>query len=135
VHIIDWYPTLIKLANGTLDQKLPLDGKDIWPVLTSHARTPHEAILCAQSPNRVAIRMGDWKLVQVSAKEDESKAKKVKKKNEAASSERLELYNLVSDIGESKNLATSAPERVALMRSKLNEMLKDAVPLGEPRQQ
>lgn len=135
VHVVDWYPTLVKLANGRLDQKLPLDGRDIWPVLTSQARTPHEAILCAQSPNRVAIRMGDWKLVQVSTKEDESKAKKVKKKNEAASSERLELYNLVSDIGESKNLATNEPERVALMRSKLNEMLKDAVPLGELRQQ
>jgi arylsulfatase A-like enzyme len=135
VHVIDWYPTLVKLAKGTLDQKLPLDGKDIWPVLTLQARTPHEAILCAQSPNRVAIRMGDWKLVQVSAKEDESKAKKVKKKNEAASSERLELYNLASDIGETKNLATSEPERVALMRSRLNAMLKDAVPLGEPIQQ
>jgi arylsulfatase A-like enzyme len=135
VHVIDWYPTLVKLANGTLDQKLPLDGKDIWPVLTSQARTPHEAILCAQSPNRVAIRMGDWKLVQVSAKEEESKSKKVKKKTEAASSERLELYNLASDIGESKNLATSEPERVAMMRSTLHEILKNAVPLGEPIQQ
>jgi arylsulfatase A-like enzyme len=134
VHVIDWYPTLVKLAKGTLDQKLPLDGKDIWPVLTLQARTPHEAILCAQSPSRVAIRMGDWKLVQVSRNE-ESKPKKVKKKAEAASSERLELYHLASDIGETKNLAISEPERVALMQSKLNEMLKNAVPLGEPIQQ
>jgi hypothetical protein len=79
--------------------------------------------------------MGDWKLVQVSAKEEESKSKKVKKKTEAASSERLELYNLASDIGESKNLAISEPERVAMMRSTLHEILKNAVPLGEPIQQ
>jgi hypothetical protein len=70
----------------------------------------------------------------VSTKEDESKTKKAKKKNEAASSDRLELYNLASDIGESKNLAMSEPERVTLMRSKLDEMLKNAVPMGEPVQ-
>jgi arylsulfatase A-like enzyme len=134
VHIVDWFPTLVKLANGKLDQKLALDGKDIWPVLTSKARTPHEAILCAQSPNRAAVRMGDWKLVQVSKSEDDSQSKKAPKKNNAASSERLELYNLALDIGESKNLAGSESERVALMRSKLDEMLKNAVPLGELNQ-
>src|SRR5262249_39256416 len=31
VHAVDWYPTLVKLAGGSLEQKLPLDGRDIWP--------------------------------------------------------------------------------------------------------
>src|SRR5262249_42167781 len=30
LHGVDWYPTLVKLAGGSLKQKLPLDGKDIW---------------------------------------------------------------------------------------------------------
>jgi arylsulfatase A-like enzyme len=135
VHVVDWYPTFVKLANGNLDQKLALDGKDIWSVLTSQAGSPHEAILCAQAPNRAAIRVGDWKLVQVSKSEDDSNSRNNPKKNSKASSEKLELYNLASDIGESKNLVASESERVVLMRSKLEEMLKDAVPLGEPNQQ
>ena len=32
------------------------------------APSPHDAILCVQSPERAAVRMGDWKLV--SARED-----------------------------------------------------------------
>lgn len=134
VHVIDWYPTLVKLANGKLDQKLPLDGNDIWPVLTSRARTPHEAILFVQSPMRAAIRMGDWKLIRVTRNKDETKTSKAKKQNaiEIEGPERLELYNLAADIGESKNLAASDPERVALMQTKLDAMLKDAVPLGDP---
>ncbi len=134
VHVIDWYPTLVKLANGKMDQKLPLDGNDIWPVLTSRARTPNEAILFVQSPMRAAIRMGDWKLVRVARNKDETKTSKTKKQNaiEVEGPERLELYNLASDISESKNLAASEPGRVAMMQTKLDAMLKDAVPLGDP---
>src|SRR5205807_10311190 len=29
-HMVDWDPTLIKLGGGKLEQKLPLDGKDVW---------------------------------------------------------------------------------------------------------
>src|SRR5205085_7300562 len=27
LHMVDWYPTLITLAGGKLEQKLPIDGK------------------------------------------------------------------------------------------------------------
>ncbi|MGI9110478.1 MAG: arylsulfatase B, partial [Opitutales bacterium] len=65
MHMVDWYPTLIKLAGGTLDQKLPIDGLDVWPMLTKGAPSPHDAILSVstQGPTRAAVRMGDWKLM------------------------------------------------------------------------
>ena len=63
LHMVDWYPTLVKLAGGTLEQKLPLDGRNIWPVLTENARSPHDAILLNSTPSHGAIRVGDWKLV------------------------------------------------------------------------
>ena len=51
LHGVDWYPTLVKLAGGSLDQKLPLDGLDIWPVLTQGAKSPHDAmLLCGTQP-------------------------------------------------------------------------------------
>ena len=138
MHMVDWYPTLIKLAGGSLEQKLPLDGLDIWPMLTKGTASPHDAILSVstQGPTRAAVRMGDWKLM-VSGNADadtgeDDGAKKAKKKGKAAAGkyEPVALYNLVDDPSESKNLADSQPERVKAMRTRLAELLKDAVPSG-----
>ncbi len=62
-HMVDWYPTLLKLAGASLDQKLPLDGRDILPVLTQGKASPHDEILLNTTPRGGAIRIGDWKLV------------------------------------------------------------------------
>jgi arylsulfatase A-like enzyme len=60
MHAVDWYPTLLKLAGASLEQKLALDGLDVWPMLTQGAKSPHDAILLAgMLPSRMAIRMGD----------------------------------------------------------------------------
>ena len=141
IHMVDWYPTLIRLAGGSLDQKLPIDGMDIWPTLTTSAPSPHDAILSVstQGPSRAAVRMGDWKLlVSGSAsdgtEDDEAKPKgknrphKVEEKYEPVA-----LFNLVEDPSETKNLAASEPERVKDMRVRLASLLKDAVPLSNPR--
>lgn len=133
MHVIDWYPTLLRLAGGTADQNLPIDGKDVWPMLTQGAPSPHEAILCAQSPEQAAIRMGDWKLIVHSgASLDEPDkgpaAKKRSAKKEAR--EPIGLYHLADDIGEENNLAEKEPARLAAMRARLDAMLKDAVPSG-----
>jgi len=109
LHAVDWYPTLIKLAGGSLEQKLPLDGLNIWPVLTQGAKSPHDALLlCGMSPTEAALRMGDWKLVRHSQQE--------------------ELYNLASDLGEQKNLATEHPDKVKELQTKLDALMKTAVP-------
>ncbi len=138
MHMVDWYPTLIKLAGGSLEQKLPIDGLDVWPMLTKGAASPHDAILSVstQGPARAAVRMGDWKLL-VSGNADadtgeDDGAKKAKKKGKAAAGkyEPVALYNLVDDPSESKNVADSQPERVKAMRTRLAELLKDAVPSG-----
>ena len=138
MHMVDWYPTLIKLAGGSLEQKLPLDGLDIWPMLTKGAASPHDAILSVstQGPERAAVRMGDWKLlVSGNADADTGEndgASKAKKKGKKAADkyESVALYNLIEDPSESKNLAVAQPERVNAMRARLAALLKDAVPSG-----
>jgi arylsulfatase A-like enzyme len=137
VHVVDWYPTLITLAGGSLKQTAPIDGLDIAPVLTSEAESPHDAILLVQTRQRAAIRMGDWKLL-VNATEDASESspepkrkaakKRAKRKNPAPPP--VELFNLKQDLSESKNLADQEPQRVTTMRAQLEQMLKDAVPPG-----
>jgi arylsulfatase A-like enzyme len=138
MHMVDWYPTLIKLAGGSLEQKLPVDGLDVWPMLTKGAPSPHDAILSVstQGPTRAAVRMGDWKLIvsgdaDADSGEDESATKAKKKgKNIAGKYEPVALYDLIADPSESKNLAAAHPDRVKAMRARLAELLKDAVPSG-----
>lgn len=138
VHMVDWFPTLIKLAGGSLEQKLPIDGMDIWQTLTSAAPSPHDAILSVstQGPTRAAVRMGDWKLlVSNGASEDEveggpkPKAKARPTKAEGKY-EPVALFNLANDPSESKNLSATEPDRVKVMRARLAALLKDAVPSG-----
>jgi arylsulfatase A-like enzyme len=136
MHVVDWFPTLVKLAGGSLEQKLPLDGRDVWPMLTQGAKSPHKAILLVQSPTRAALRMGDWKLLtNASDKDSENSAadqpRKTKGGKVAAKPAALELYNLAADVGEMTNLAAREPERVAAMQAKLREFLKDAAAEGQ----
>ncbi len=114
MHIVDWYPTLLKLTGAPTAQKHAPDGLDIWPVLTQGAKSPHDAILLhGTTLNVKALRMGDWKLL-------------------LPASDKMELFNLVKDISEKQNLADAQPDRVKAMRARLDEMTKDAVPLGGP---
>jgi arylsulfatase A-like enzyme len=126
LHMVDWYPTLVHLVGGSLDQKLPLDGKDIWPVLTQGAKSPHESILlCGTVPKRVAIRMGDWKLLLNPNEKDAGEAKEAD-----AATGKVELYNVVNDISEKNDLAAANPEKVKELRLKLGEYMKGFVPPG-----
>jgi arylsulfatase A-like enzyme len=143
LHVIDWYPTLVKLGGGSLEQKLPIDGLDVWPMLTQGAKSPHEAILLVKSPNEAAVRMGDWKLTmnaevptggaKAGAKAPGKKGagKKVGKRAVQPAQAPLALYNLATDIGETTNLAAQEPERVATMKGRLQALLKDAAVPGQ----
>jgi arylsulfatase A-like enzyme len=135
LHIVDWYPTLLKLAGASLEQKLPLDGRDAWPAITEGAASPNEFILYNTTPGNGAIRIGDWKLVMggnVADSEDggaENTPKKKKaKKKQANGGPQVELFNLANDPNEKNNLAASNPEKVAELRAKLSELAAQAVP-------
>lgn len=132
MHMVDWYPTLIRQAGGSLEQKLPIDGLDVWPMLTKQAASPHDAILSVstQGPSRAAVRMGDWKLIVDGGADDIAPPGKKKGKKAAGKYEQVALYDLSADPSEAKNLADAQPERVKAMRARLAELLKDAVPSG-----
>ena len=128
MHAVDWYPTLLKLAGASVDQKLPPDGLDIWPVLTQGAKSPHDALLLhGTSLGKAAIRMGDWKLLLNASEKDAEEVPA----DDAKATGSVELYNLADDIAESKNLAASQPEKVKELRTRLASFLKGAVPPGQ----
>jgi arylsulfatase A-like enzyme len=135
LHMVDWYPTLLKLASVSLEQKLPLDGRDAWPAITQGSASPHDAILLNTTPANGAIRMGDWKLVlagNVSDSEEggepKVKAKKKDKKKSAGNAPGVELFNLATDPNEKINLAAAQPEKVAELRARLETLAAQAVP-------
>jgi arylsulfatase A-like enzyme len=70
--------------------------------------------------------MGDWKLIVADAEESGGDAKKKQPKNY----EPVSLFNLAEDPGESKNLASTYPDKVAKLRKELSLLLKDAVAPG-----
>lgn len=117
VQVCDWLPTLAKIVGGKTRDASELDGRDILPVLTEQAKSPHEALLIVgSSAEKAAIRVGDWKLhVKSGARGD------------------AELYNLASDIGEKSDVAEQHPAKVKELRAKLNELTKNAVPPGDSR--
>ena len=116
LHIVDWYPTLIRLAGGKITppvQKVPLDGKDIWPTITEGKSSPHEALLFNATPTGGAIRVGEWKL-KVTVR--------------AGRVVRLELFDLKNDIGEKKNLAQENPKKARELLTRYLKFAEEAAP-------
>ncbi len=114
IHIVDIYPTLIRLAGGSLEQKLSLDGVDVWPAISKGAPSPRKEILHNLEPRRAAIRSGEWKLV-VQGPLD-------------AADRRVELFRIPADPYEKKDLASEHPEKVRELLKRLEHYASEAVP-------
>jgi arylsulfatase A-like enzyme len=59
---IDIFPTLLALAGAPLPTDRVIDGKDIFPVMTGAAASPHEAIFAMSGARLAIVRSGRWKL-------------------------------------------------------------------------
>lgn len=123
LHMVDWYPTLLKLCGAKAEQKLPVDGRDLWPTLTQGKPSPHDVILLNTTPNSGAVRAGTWKLVVRTGPEnpDGGPAKKGGKAS-------VELFNLKDDPYEKTNLAAANPDKVKQLRAVLAAFAGQAVP-------
>jgi arylsulfatase A-like enzyme len=138
LHIVDWYPTFLKLAGARTEQKLPADGRDIWPTVTTGASSPHEAILINATPKKGAVRAGDWKLVvngqaAESADGDDDGAPQEADKEKTLSPS-WELFNLAKDPGEKENLAARHPDKVRELRARYEAFAAQQVtPKAQPK--
>lgn len=73
IHAADWYPTFCKLAGVSADDsgpgKYPVDGTDIWPVLSGQEKQmPNRTILLGvnytySNPHQGALIKGEYKLI------------------------------------------------------------------------
>jgi len=104
---VDLLPSLAKICGGKTPADRLIDGKDISSILLgkADAKSPHENHYYESD----GLRQGKWKLVR-----QRSKGKVFE-----------ELYNLDSDLGESKNLANQYPEKLQSMKEVLDKHALD----------
>ena len=132
VELVDLYPTLRELIAP--DREIPgLEGKSLWPLLREGLRGEdglgadsfRQAFAGAgRSPNLYhSVQEPTWKLVFNSGG----------KRSRAARSTTggFELYNLVEDPLETRNIAAAHPEEVRRLRRELVAWMKKARAMGE----
>lgn len=111
---MDCVPTIIEVAGLPPIDDHPVDGESLIPLLTQSAALKRDAIYfhypnyAFHKNNRLgsAIRQGDYKLIRWY--DDNS----------------VELYNLVNDLGEKKNLAEQKPGLAEDLNKKLGRWLE-----------
>ena len=119
---IDILPTLAHLTGAPLpDQKI--DGKNVWDIWTGTSdRSPHEAYYFYYHVNELhGIRYGKWKLYfphryrTLNGKPGGRGGRPVD--YEYNTIEKIELYDLSVDIGETTDVASENPEVIAKIQS------------------
>jgi arylsulfatase A-like enzyme len=111
---IDFLPTFVKLAGGTVPADNKIDGKDLMPLLLGQTKeSPHEARYYYSGYKLQAVRIGPWKMAISPQAEQTAKGGPAL----FASLEKPRLYNLDTDIGEQADVAAEHPNVVARLKT------------------
>ncbi|MCP5110248.1 MAG: sulfatase-like hydrolase/transferase [bacterium] len=102
IQVVDWMPTLTRLAGYKPRGDMKWDGVDIWGILAGETE-PAARVLYWEGPNgrSHALRKGSWKLLTRQGQ--------------------VELFNLAQDPYEQTDLAQSQPETVQKLKALLEQ--------------
>jgi len=111
---MDYYPTLLELTGCKLKPEQHKDGLSLVRLLKGEKALAREALYW-DYPMRhgsgwgggSAVRSGDWKLVQLKR------------------GDKVELYNLKTDLGEHNDLSAKYPHKIEALQSMFREWKKD----------
>ena len=132
---MDLLPTFAKLAGGSAPKDRIIDGHDIWPLLSGQkeAKTPSDRFYYYWDYGLDSVRAGKWKLVFPhkfrSLTGPAGKDGQPGGYSEATTE--LALYDLESDVSETKNVAVENPDVVARLQTLAEEARED---LGDAHQ-
>lgn len=110
-HAVDLYPTLLRLTGVGLEQKKPIDGLDIWPLISEGAPSPRKEVLVNVEEFRGALISGSWKLIV-----------------HATLPGRTELYHLHGDPSEENDQSAASPDKVKELSKRLTELAWEMAP-------
>jgi arylsulfatase A-like enzyme len=109
-------PTICQVTGTAAPEDRPIDGRNIWPVLTESAGSPHEYVAWSEGP-QLAIRKGKWKLVLNGITHDGTPEGDKPLQGDDA----VFLSDLENDPGESKNLRHEHSEIVDELQTLAHE--------------
>ena len=130
IQTSDFYPTFARQLGLDVPDDHVVDGIDILPVLKG-GELDRDAIFTYFPfappvpdwlPDSVCVHAGDWKLIRLFHEGEDGQ-------------HAYRLYNLAEDVGETNDLASQYPERVASLDQRIEEYLTDSnavVPLPNP---
>lgn len=106
---LDATATALAVAGATTDN---LDGVNLLPFLTGEKHGPPHDALYWRFGEQMAIRAGDYKLVRYDSNADT----RTGARNQPVTAPKL--YNLATDVGETKDLSTALPDKVKELQAK-----------------
>ncbi|KAL9988759.1 hypothetical protein ACROYT_G003242 [Oculina patagonica] len=157
LHVTDWYPTILRLAGVTSEDKspIPLDGHDVWDTISLGKPSPRTEILLnidrqpgpvppgpvvLYSYTGMALRMGDMKLLmnvpnvtwfkppEIGGKPEEIPLDvPLKLPHEEVEKIDVALYNISTDPEERVDLSKTLPDIVKKMQMRLKDYMKSSV--------
>ena len=116
---VDALASFAALTNQKLDASSGSDSFNALPAwLGEKLESPvrDHLVLQGNSPNPLALRLGDWVLIEKTGAKRSGKADNSSSNSDGPA---LELYNLATDLGQSDNLEKKEPERVKSMAARL----------------
>jgi arylsulfatase A-like enzyme len=116
---LDIVTTALSAAGVVIDPAWKLDGANLLPYLTGKAGgLPHESLFWRHGA-QWAVRQGPWKLVRwLDRRDNEADSKMMEP----------ELYHLVEDIGETRNLIATEPDKARELQAAYDEWNKGNIP-------
>lgn len=130
IHV-DLYPTFLQIAGAASPGgAYPLDGESLVPLLHDGAAALQREAIYQHFPGYLGAGKDSWRTTPVGLiGEGDWKLMEFFEDN------RLELYNLADDLGETKNLAAELPEKTAELRARMLAWRKAiAAPMPTPNE-
>ncbi|PFX34029.1 arylsulfatase B-like [Stylophora pistillata] len=153
IHVTDWYPTLVNLAGGYLnDEDLPLDGHDVWKTISNGEASPRTEILhnidTPSFPDTelgfayqgIGLRVGDMKLlmgvpnISYFIPPEERNISEVNSVTDQDLNDppvptiNVALFNVTADPYEKNDLSKKFPDKVKELQDRLEYYMKGLVP-------
>lgn len=133
VGVVDLLPTICDIAGVPLPKDRKIDGTSMLPVFAGKAlerNTPlYWQLNPARSVPKVAMRVGDWKILAGIDAEPMPLAADIRARDQEAIKKAplkgFELYNLREDPGETHDLKEVHPEVFQRLRARLEELYKE----------
>lgn len=117
VHQADVMATCADVFGTPLPDTIGEDSVSLMPLLKGEAGSVREHAVSCSANGVPAVRLGSWKYIAAPGSGGWSTV--------GDTSQPVQLYDLATDLGETKNLAATEPERVAQMQALLERLIGD----------